>query len=325
MTKKPEIKTLPHYPVYIPSKGRADTALTIKCLLKDKVPFYVVVEPQEVKAYAQVCSKDNILVLPWSGDDDNRKAYTKSLGIQNGGLIAVRNWIKDHSIANGAEKHWQIDDNIHDFYRLYKGKRMYCTAGVALAVTEDFVDRYENVAIAGLSYYMFAYATKGKGRPPFYLNVHVYSCTLVNNAIPHRWRLAYNDDTDICLQVLSDGWCTVLLNAFIVGKMQTMKVQGGNTADLYQGDGRLKMARELERMWPGVVDVGRRFDRPQHNVKNKWQGFDTPLKLKEGIDREQLKAQPVNEYGMKIASLDETKSEELKQWVEDYKTKHGKK
>lgn len=301
-------KVLPRYPVYIPSKGRADVCLTADCLARDGVPFYLVVEPQEAEAYAAKYGQDRLLILPFS-----------NLGQ---GSIPARNWIKEHSTKSGFERHWQIDDNIHDFYRLYKGKRMYCEAGVGLAVTEDFVDRYENIAIAGLSYYMFGYATKGKGRPPFYLNVHVYSCVLTLNSIPHQWRGRYNEDTDMCLQVLSDGWCTVLMNAFLVGKMQTMKVKGGNTEELYQGDGRLRMARELERNWPGVVSVGRRFERPQHDVKSKWQGFDTPLKLKPGIDLEALKKEPVNEYGMKITQFQEVQSEELKEWVDRYKAKH---
>ena len=69
--------------------------------------------------------------------------------------------------------------------------------------------------------------------------MHVYSCTLVLNSIPHRWRGEYNEDTDICLQVLADGWCTILVNAYLAKKTHTMKTSGGNTDVLYQGDGRL--------------------------------------------------------------------------------------
>jgi hypothetical protein len=44
------------------------------------------------------------------------------------------------------------------------------------------------------------------------------------------------------------------------------------------------MARSLERMWPGVVTVKRRFDRPQHTIKNNWTYFDTPLVRKKDVD-----------------------------------------
>ena len=44
------MKQLPKYPVYVISKGRADNCLTPKFLIQDEVPFFLVVEPQEVDA-----------------------------------------------------------------------------------------------------------------------------------------------------------------------------------------------------------------------------------------------------------------------------------
>jgi hypothetical protein len=130
----------------------------------------------------------------------------------------------------------------------------------------------------------------------------VYSCTLVNTAIPHRWRSFLNDDTDLCLQVLSGGWCTVAFNAFLQQKVQTMKLKGGNTG-IYQGDGRLKMARSLERLWPGVASVDRRFKRPQHVVKNQWKGFTTPLK-----PRPDLAPADPNEFTMDLKQISPVKA-----------------
>lgn len=280
-------KVLPKYPVYVPSKGRYDECWAAEMLLRDGVPFHLVVEPQEADEYARF-GRERLLVLPWS-----------NLGV--GGLIAVRNWIKAHATEAGYERHWQIDDNIRDVKRRYKGRRIPCDAGVGLRVVEDFADRYENVAIAGMNYEMFV--INGQRMPPFYLNVRVYSCSLVLNSLPNEWRSAYNDDTDICLQVLADGWCTVLFNAFFVWKKWTMKVEGGNTPH-YKGDGRLKMARSLERLWPGVVETKRRFNRPQHVVKDSWKRFDTPLKFRPEYDPETGR----NEYGMELVKVREPKS-----------------
>lgn len=292
-------KVSPRYPVYIPSKGRAETCYTAKCLVHDEVPFWLVVEPQEYDAYAAHFGAERCLVLPF----------------RDQGLIAARNWIKAHATAAGFERHWQIDDNIRSFWRKFKGLRLYCDTGPALAVTEDFVDRYENIAIAGLNYVMFAV----QPMPAFYLNHHVYSCTLVLNSIPYRWRLKHNDDTDMCLQVLAGGWCTVLVNAFLVQKIGTMVVKGGNTDDLYQGDGRLKMARSLERLWPGVVTTKRRYKRPQHVIKDSWRKFNTPLKLKPGID---LKALKPNEYGLALTQVGpEVKSSRLRKLLSGEVTK----
>jgi len=295
---------MPRYPVYIPSKGRADHCYTARVLVADEVPFHLVVEPQEAALYADRFGTEHVLILPF------RDA---------GSVIPARNWIKDHSTAAGNIRHWQLDDNTYGFYRVYGGKRIPCAAGLALRVAEDFVDRYENVAIAGLNYDMF-YVTIDRAYPPFYLNHHVYSCTLVLNAIPYKWRGRYNEDTDMCLQVLAGGWCTVLLNAFLVKKKQTMIMKGGNTDALYQGDGRLRMARSLERLWPGIVTTRRRFQRPQHIVRDAWMKFDTPLKLKPGM----VVGGESNEYGMKLVAVHEVKSGRLKKLVERWENKEAK-
>jgi hypothetical protein len=259
----------------------------------------LVVEPQERDQYAFIYGKERILELPWNNP---------------GSVIPARNWIKQHATEAGHLRHWQLDDNIRMSRRFWKGKRLPITGGIALKATEDFVDRYENIAIAGLNYTMFI--TGSSKVPPFFLNVHVYSCTLVLNSIPNVWRGRYNEDTDMCLQVLADGWCTVLMNAFMVDKMPSMTMDGGNTKVLYQGDGRLRMARSLERSWPGVVETKRRFRRPQHVIKNQWRYFDTPLKLKPEF---KLQDPAPNEYGMRLAQVKpEIQSTELRRIAERY-------
>ncbi len=95
----------PRYPVYIPSKGRAAQVLTAKCFAADGVPFRLVVEPQEVEAYAAVWGRSCLLILPEN----------------NQGLVYARNWIKAYSIAQGQERHWQFDDDIKECWRLHKG------------------------------------------------------------------------------------------------------------------------------------------------------------------------------------------------------------
>lgn len=290
----------PRYPVYVISKGRADCCLTARTLVRDGVDFRLVVEPQEADAYAEHFGRERLEILPFS-----------NLGL---GSIPARNWVWEHAKASGAERHWILDDNIRGFYRRWKARKIPCDAGPAFRAAEDFTDRYENIAIAGLNYFMFS-ANRTK-QPPFCLNVHVYSCLLIRNDLPHRWRGRYNEDTDLCLQVLSDGWCTVLFNAFLIWKMPTMTMKGGNTSELYKGDGRLKMARSLERRWPGVVETKRRFQRPQHVVKDSWRKFDTPLIRRADVDFEALARAP-NEYGMKLRQLKEIQSDELRRLAAD--------
>lgn len=297
---------LPRYPIYIPSKGRADLSGHVaQCLTAGNVPFYLVVEPPEADAYAARFGREHILVLPFH-----------DLGL---GSIPARNFIWEHAKASGAARYWTLDDNVYRFSRRYRGRKIPCEPGIALRVCEDFTDRYENIAIAGLNYEMFV--PDGQRKAPFQINCHVYSCMLIRTELSYRWRGRYNEDTDLCLQALSAGWCTVLINTFLAWKPQTMTRKGGNTETLYAGDGRLKMARALERMWPGVVTVDRRFHRPQHVVN--WRKFDTPLRLKPDVDLTQLATGGANEYGMTLAQVrDEIKSPRVQALLDDWQQTH---
>jgi hypothetical protein len=280
------------------SKGRYENCLTAKFLIHDKQEFYLVVEQQEHDEYASRYPEANILVLP-----------PESTGH---GAIPVRNFIWEHSIENGYDWHWEFDDNIRSIKRWYKGKRIVCDSKAVLCCIEDFADRYENIAIAGLNYAMFCPGAYMRDTP-FALNVHVYSGMLIRNEVKSRWRGKYNADTDLCLQVLADDWCTVLTNVFMIDKMKTMTVKGGNTAN-YQGDGRLKMANSLKRQWPHAVRVERRFKRPQHVIYDNWRRFDTPLIRRKDIDFDSI---PPNEYGLKLKAIQEVKSESLKNLLKE--------
>ena len=202
-----------------------------------------------------------------------------------------------HSIEAGAAWHWQIDDNITEFYRLHRNIKYRVRSGTVFRAAEDFVGRYENIAYAGFQYEMFA--PRKRKHPPFILNTRIYSCTLVNNAIPYRWRSVYNDDTDVSLMALKDGWCTVLFVAFLAKKLPTMTVKGGNTETLYLiKDGRLKMAQALQRLHPDVVKVVRRYGRWQHLVDYR------PFKANKLIKKPGIVIpQGVNNYGMQLVSV----------------------
>lgn len=265
------------HPIYVISKGRHDCCLTADYLVKEKVPFRLVIEPQELEKYLEKYNRKMIDVLPFS-----------NLGL---GSIPARNWVWENSKEKGFKRHWILDDNIRKIYARFKGERIPCDPTMAFSKSAEFIDRYENIAIGGMNYSTFAMNTHQM--PPFYLNTHVYSCLNIRNDLPIRWRGRYNEDTDLCLQALSLGYCTVLMNAFLIDKMPTMTMKGGNMTELYKGDGRLKMARALERNWPGVVETKRRFKRPQHVIKNQWKNFDTQLVRRKDIDWKKIEKRTV--------------------------------
>jgi hypothetical protein len=274
----------PRYPVYIISKGRADTRLTSKAFEKMRMPYRIVVEPQEHRQYAAVIDPSKILTLPFS-----------NLGL---GGIPARNWVWDHAISDGYDRHWIIDDNISGFYRFNRNLKVPVRDGTIFRVMEDFVARYTNATIAGPNYEGLVLRREGSHRP-FRLNTRVYSCLLIDNACPHRWRGRYNEDTDLSIRILKDGNCTILFNAFLAEKDATMGMKGGNTDELYKQDaefdGRLEMARSLQRQHPDVVKITRKWGRWQHHVDYRpFKGNN--LIRKAGIEI----PHGVNNYGMTL-------------------------
>lgn len=274
----------PRYPVYVISKGRWETRLTSKALEVIGVPYFIVIEPQEYRNYTRVIDPKKILKLPFS-----------NLGK---GSIPARNWVWKHSLENGDNRHWILDDNLRCFYRLTDNLKVPVSCGNIFRAAEDFTDRYKNVGLSGFNYFMFA--KRKMEIPAYYLNTRIYSCILIRNNIPFRWRGKYNEDTDLSLRVLKAKWCTILFNAFLVEKMQTMTMKGGNTEELYRDDGRLDMAKSLKEQHPNLVKVTRKWGRWQHHVnykpfrKNRLKLRDTAV-IPEGIDN----------FGMYLKYLEE--------------------
>lgn len=101
------------------------------------------------------------------------------------------------------------------------------------------------------------------------------------------------------IRVLKDGLCTVLFNAFLCEKVATMRKKGGNTDELYKGDGRLQMALSLQEQHPDIVKVTEKWDRAQHHVD--YSHFKRQkLKRKEGV----IVPQGVNNFGMELVIRD---------------------
>lgn len=283
----------PTFPIYVISKGRWESRLTVKALEECRVPFRVVIEPQELDAYSAVIDPSKILVLPF-----------RNLGQ---GSIPARNWVWEHSLAEGHARHWILDDNIMWFARLHQNKKVRMRDGTGFRCVENFVERYENVALAALQYEMFTIALQK--HKPVAFNTRCYSCILILNRIPYRWRGRYNEDTDLSIRALKDGWATALVNQFVCKKMTTLKMKGGNTESLYKlgngVDGRLLMAQSLQQQHPDIVKIGRRWGRWQHVVDYR------PFKRNKLILKNEFvgKKWEPNEYGMKLVKLGEQNSQ----------------
>ena len=294
--------TNPEQPVYIISKGRHESMITSRSLSKISVPHYIAIELQDLENYEKALDEFNIrewvtlLVAPFSNHGD--------------GPGRARNWCWDHAISIGAEKHWVMDDNIADFYRLHNNKRIRVGSGAIFKAAEDFIDRFENVPVSGFQYRFFI--APDQHYPPFVTNTRIYSCLLIDNNCKHRWRGRYNEDTDLSLRVLKDGDCTIQFNAFLQGKAATQTVKGGNTEEFYHkeiGDkvldkaedmsynalGTVNKSEMLAKMHPDVARVVWRYGRWHHYVdyspfKKNALRYKSNVKIPKGV----------NNYGMKL-------------------------
>ena len=285
----------PKYPVYIVSKGRWKQRLTANAFEKMGVPYHMVVEEEQYEEYAKVVDKQKLLVLPKKYLDEY-DPFTKEDKGHSNGPGAARNFCWDHSMSLGAKNHWVLDDNIAAFGRLNRNLYVIVSTGTIFRCAEDFASRYENVAISGFNYDFLAKAKTVI--PPFVLNTRIYSCLLINNSIPYRWRGRYNEDTDLSLRALKDGWCTIQFNAFLQEKATTQTIRGGNSEEFYDKEGTYKKSKILKEMHPDVASVVWRFNRWHHHVNYKRFKLNK-LVRKKGL----IVPQGVNNYGMVLKKI----------------------
>jgi hypothetical protein len=301
-------KMTAEFPIYIPTKGRSRYMVTSKALTALGLPHTLIVEPQEVDIYRAAVREMELSATVVELDLSFKEKYAvcDDLGLSKStGPGPARNFAWEHSIAAGFGWHWVIDDNIKAFYRLNRNLKVPVGDGTTFRCMEDFALRYTNVAMAGPNYFMFA--SRKSAMPPFTLNTRVYSCNLIRNDVPFRWRGRYNEDTIISLDMLKAGWCTILFNAFLQEKMETQKLPGGNTDEFYLVEGQKRdgakysdtgtvaKSRMLCEVHPDVSKMAWRFKRWHHHVD--YNGFK-----RQGLIRREGLVTPdeANDYGMTL-------------------------
>lgn len=248
----------PIYPIYIISKGRYDITLTANNLSNSGLNYLIAVEPQEAELYIRKLGKDKVLVLPFA-----------NLGL---GSYPARNFCWEHALQNGYKYHWLFDDNILFWMKWINGKRKkIIDVKPALLYVEQYVNNYQ-IDIGGFEEPNFVVKPPKK---PFKHNCHVYSAMLIKNSLPYRWRLKYNEDIDLCLQVLHNGGTTLSCVYYMANKVSTAdKMKGGNQDALYKGNDpkkKLLKAKMLEAVWPQYAKTVIRFNRYHHFVD--WKVF----------------------------------------------------
>jgi hypothetical protein len=246
--------------------------MTARNFERDGIPFLIAVEPQDADEYAKAVGRDKLLILPFS-----------NLGL---GSYPARNYCWDHAKAAGHQRHWIFDDNIDGISKWQNGRKprnpKFTKEGIL------YVERHADAADPDITGFEYRYFVARPPKKPFKFNTHVYSAMLIRCDLPYRWRLKYNEDVDLCLQVLHNGGRTSSCVYYMSNKKETSaKMKGGNQDELYKGNNpkkKLLKAKMLESVWPQYAKTVIRFNRYHHFVD--WKVFS-----------KQPKKQPTSSHG----------------------------
>lgn len=212
------------YPVFTPSKGRADTA---------KLPYCsaVFVEPQDVEAYQRKCPTFPVVYqLPES----------------NQGISYVRNSILEFAKSAGLEWYWTLDDDLTSWWRAPKSgemKPIQIQIQEALEEAEKFAV-LNNVGIISLSMGRQWFTHK-----PVFLNGMLTAASLINvkHASNCQFRFGNYEDSDFTLQMLHQGHCTLRLRHLA---FETIPYGGKESQIRWMETYEMRSGSKLLEYWP---------------------------------------------------------------------------
>lgn len=238
----------PKYPIFIPSKGRADIASSALAIsgpstVTPAIPFTLVIEPQDEKSYRMNHPLANILILPKS----------------NQGVTYARQFILDYARSNGFQKYWQIDDNIKEWRVKVDGVLHQVSPLYVMAMIEQAVEEDTKIAIAGPDYQQLA----GLNNKDYSVNTSVYCCVLTRSdtGINYRPETEMKEDVDFCLQHLSKGFKTTLFHKFTIKKPAVGGSHKGGLTDKYKSGLDALASEKLCKLWPGIATLTKKGNR----------------------------------------------------------------
>jgi hypothetical protein len=221
--------TVTHYPIYIPSKGRADRVAVAGLLQEHGIPFKITVEPQDADAYRVRYTDEQLVVM-----DAN-----------NQGIHYVRNWMKDHATNEGHAFHWQLDDDIKWFKVRYDGKNHKTNPAHVLSTIEDTVDLYTDIGAASPMYDTWAF----QPGPIIKLNRMAASAMLLRNDPNIRFEPEIVEDIDITLQYLTAGYCSLIFATNLITVPTTPTDTGGLGQSDRIGNGAYVRCQNIINKW----------------------------------------------------------------------------
>lgn len=266
------------YPIFVISYLRSNDkdGKTCSWLEKMGIPYTVVVEEDQENDYKEWLETKNgmgeILTM-----DKEFKKFQNQFG--NYGSIPVRNFIHNYIINRGDKKYWLLDDNIDGYKWVDKYTKVNCNSPLCFRMVEDWSDEIKNMYLSGHQYSSFVPEIDMKQKVLY--GTRVFSSMLISRDIPKLnddndiWRGKFNEDVDLSIRLLSQGFPTANFCNITSMKCSTGSCKGGNTDGIYKQDcgdkrgGKIKTDEIVER-WPDYVREVKRFGRTHHDIKNEW-------------------------------------------------------
>lgn len=255
------------YPIYIPTYKRHNTCYTAISLEKLGIKSYHLVirnTAEEITNYTNAIEKFKLthaILLPI--DDDFYKDQEEQ---GNGYSIIPRNFAYQHAINANYTHHWIIDDNIKGFYMKNKGVILpFENTCYPLVFVEEYMKQYSSLAQCAIQYKHLGFSSSD--RNIIILNSRCYSCILLKHINGYRWRGKYNEDTDLSLRLLKDGYATMTFQNILCDKQCTSSVRGGNTDAFHKSEtGYDNKAESLIAQHPDVTKKIIKYSRVHHQV-----------------------------------------------------------
>lgn len=209
-------------PIFIPSKGRAETSATLKkfrssdALLEET---FVVVEPQEVEAYQKNFPEFVYRVLPKS----------------NQGGHYVRQFIIECARKEGLDWIWMSDDDMSHFGKYSideKPKRVPISVEDVFREATEVLQAYPNLGQGCLDFPTISYFRCREGGQPK-INQLVNTVCLFNikelteRGINYRPHLRMEEDVDFAIQTVATGLTTVRLANYYFSTPPVGSNEGG--------------------------------------------------------------------------------------------------
>ena len=229
------------YPIFVISYNRAKNHTTAKWLAKYEVAHYMVVHKEQLDEYEKYQTPEMKKYTTFLVFDDSYKLKYETCDdiphrIQNAGSGAERNFAWDYSIKIGAKAHWLMDDNMSFMHIIGISPR-----GIFVRRrcekkdfqekwhrAEHFFNKYENLLMMELAQNDFYINQR---ELTYALNTRCFSCNLIWNDMPLRWRGRYNEDVILSTDIMVSGYC---IASYVAGvrkaKQSTRNAVGGNHA-----------------------------------------------------------------------------------------------